>query len=67
MKINCEMVFNVQLNKREASFLRDITQNYMGENPQDEPLAQQNIRYEIFTKFKEILDYCPLTEEKDSN
>lgn len=57
MKASYEIVFNVQLTEAEARYIRDLTQNYLGKSPQEETLEQQNIRQELFIKFKEVLDY----------
>jgi len=46
----------LHLEKVEAEYLRDLTQNYVGTNPEDETQEEKRIRHEVFNWLKTALD-----------
>ena len=49
--------FEVILTKNELIFIRDLTQNYLGLDPDDEPFLEHKTRLSLFVGASRLLGY----------
>ena len=48
-------MYNMSLTGKEADYLLAITQNYMGDNPNDESTDERDMRADIWESLNEVL------------
>ena len=55
-KTQKQFTVTLELNEDEARFVKDLVQNYMGDNPANEPPEHNNMRCVIFHAIADCLD-----------